>query len=324
MKDSRFFLPIVLALGTVTIALICAGVMLTLTQRVWPRPPAGVVLVYEVDPERTPDASSVDMNNLVAAINARVNPQGWDRNGRVRLRADRRIEIGVFGEAPEKVQRIERLLRRIGTLEFRILANNRDHKALIDRAQAENTEVLKDAEGNVEAWWVPVQVEEEKNLEEYLLYRRDDQDRRIRIPEPEREVTVRETVRDGRRTLEFLVVKDVFDVTGAYLTEVTPGWNQAGEPCVHFTLDWRGARLFGRLTASNLPDEVTGFHRKLGIILDGKLYSAPRLKGMIHDRGVIEGSFTEKEADDLVHVLNAGPLSAAIRQVEKRKVRADR
>lgn len=73
----------------------------------------------------------------------------------------------------------------------------------------------------------------------------------------------------------------------------------------------RGGRLFGRLTGNNLPDP-SGFQRRLGIILDGYLYSAPNIRSTIFDQGVIEGHFSKEEVDALVSVLQAGSLPTAL------------
>ncbi len=319
MKNSRLWLLLPLVLGGLVLACVCAGVLFTTVLRLWPTPPVGVILIYEVDPEFTPDPSRVDMQALVAAIDARVNPGGWDRNGQVKHLDNGTVEIGIFGQDPAKVRQIERILDRTGTLEFRILANKLDHKDLLDRARAEKTSALRDSEGQIQAWWVPVQKGQEKDFESYM-YDTDREGRRSPIPESQREVAIREVVRDGMPTVEILVVKDPFDVDGGYLVDVARDWDEVGKPCVAFQFDSSGAKLFGRLTSLNSPDEVRDFYRKLGIILDGRLYSAPRIKSPIYDRGVIEGSFTVEAVDNLVSVLNAGPLPAAIRQVEKRKV----
>jgi SecD/SecF fusion protein len=71
------------------------------------------------------------------------------------------------------------------------------------------------------------------------------------------------------------------------------------------------------LTGSHLPDEKGDFSYALGIILDGKLYSATRIMSTIRDRGEITGSFTHEQVDDLVRVLNAGSLPVKIRPVKK-------
>ena len=96
------------------------------------------------------------------------------------------------------------------------------------------------------------------------------------------------------------------------MTHAASDVDQKGRPDVTFQFNSLGARKFGGLTSSNLPDETSGFTRKLGIILDGYLYSAPSIQSTIHDRGEITGSFTKKDTDDLVSVLNAGALPATL------------
>jgi hypothetical protein len=68
------------------------------------------------------------------------------------------------------------------------------------------------------------------------------------------------------------------------------------------------------LTASNLPDPTTGLYRRLGIVLDGKLLSAPRLMSTITDRGQVTGNFTPAEVDLIVAVLRAGKLPVPLEE----------
>ena len=117
-----------------------------------------------------------------------------------------------------------------------------------------------------------------------------------------------------------LVVKDNEDVTGQYLTRADCDTDPTtGRPCISFAFNSIGAQLFGKLTGDNLPDSVRGFTRRLGIILDGELYSAPNIQSTICDRGLITGSFTQQEVKDQVDLLNAGSLPARLRLVEKRE-----
>ena len=108
------------------------------------------------------------------------------------------------------------------------------------------------------------------------------------------------------------MVKDTYDVTGGYLTRAAAGTDEKGQPAVHFNFNSQGGELFGELTGSHLPDTASGFHYKLGIILDNELYSAPSIQSRIYDSGQISGSFTPKAVKDLVDVLNAGSLPAAL------------
>src|SRR5947199_162308 len=103
-------------------------------------------------------------------------------------------------------------------------------------------------------------------------------------------------------------------VTGKYLTNASPTQDSNGNPAVAFRFNDRGAALFGRLTQDNLPDPHEGFQRRLAILLDGKVRSAPVIKSRISDNGIIEGRFDMKEVNDLVGVLNAGALEVPLKE----------
>ena len=79
-------------------------------------------------------------------------------------------------------------------------------------------------------------------------------------------------------------------------------------------------KSFGRVTDQFSP-KADGTIRKLAIILDNKLYSAPRINEAIYGgRAEISGSFTIKEARQLVNVLRAGALPGRVQIVEERTV----
>ena len=105
---------------------------------------------------------------------------------------------------------------------------------------------------------------------------------------------------DDRRpqgVLEILVVNDIYNVTGA-VPDATPtsGTDQQGPALRQLHGSTATARqLFGQLTGNHLPDKLTDFTYKLGIILDGELYSAPSIQSTISDRGEITGTFTKEE-----------------------------
>ena len=84
-----------------------------------------------------------------------------------------------------------------------------------------------------------------------------------------------------------------------------------------FTFNDAGGELFGKLTGDHLPNDSTGLFYKLGIIIDGELFSAPTIRSKIGNPGEITGSFTEIEVSDLAAVLNAGSLPVRLRLVEE-------
>ena len=100
-------------------------------------------------------------------------------------------------------------------------------------------------------------------------------------------------------------------LTGAELNraEVQSDPNSPGNWQVSIEFTATGTRVFGEITEQNVA-------RHLAIILDGNLYSAPRINERIPGgRAVITGQFTIDEARDLAIVLRAGALPAPVRRV---------
>lgn len=89
-----------------------------------------------------------------------------------------------------------------------------------------------------------------------------------------------------------------------------------GEPVVNFKLDNEGAKLFGDMTRANIG-------RPLAVVLDGKVITAPVIRGVITANGEISGRFTTKEASDLALLLRAGALPAPLHVLEERTVGPD-
>lgn len=302
MKQSTFLL-LVLGVMAGLVALTCAGVLLLLTGRWNPLPrTVGIVLTYEVVGTPGQQPAPADMQQLVTAIDRRINP-GWPRRAVVRD-VGGRVEVGVYGDDPEVAARIDRILSAIGTLEFRILATtqNPQYATYISRAKLlseKETELKDEAAGERLAFWVPVQgVNEQQRF----------------VADPT--LATREVAKPEGKQFQVLVVDDPWDVTGNFLTRVKPGVDSRMRPSVDFSFNAAGAQRFGALTGAHLPDPQGDFRYLLGIILDGRLHSAAQLRSAIFGSGIIEGDFTRQEVEDLADVLNAGPLPMAIKRVK--------
>jgi preprotein translocase subunit SecD len=105
-------------------------------------------------------------------------------------------------------------------------------------------------------------------------------------------------------------------LTGNELTDasVQADPNAQGNWQVSITFSATGAQRFGEITERNVG-------RYLAIILDGSLYSAPRINERIPGgRAVITGQFTVDQARDLAIVLREGALPAAVSILEERTV----
>ncbi|MBU0900280.1 protein translocase subunit SecD [bacterium] len=113
-----------------------------------------------------------------------------------------------------------------------------------------------------------------------------------------------------------LLLKVEPELTGANLVEAQVKFdpNMFNRPYIAIELDEEGANKFAEITGTNL-------NKRLAIVLDDKIKSAPVIKSKISDgKAVIEGDFTLEEARDLAMVLRAGSLPAPIKIIEKRVV----
>jgi preprotein translocase subunit SecD len=99
-------------------------------------------------------------------------------------------------------------------------------------------------------------------------------------------------------------------VTGRDLKNARVGVDENNQPDIQFTLNVQGADRFKRETGRNVG-------KRLAIILDGSVYSAPTIQGQIGAEGRITGRFTTQEADELAKVLRAGALPATLRYLQE-------
>jgi len=119
----------------------------------------------------------------------------------------------------------------------------------------------------------------------------------------------------GRARQSKYLVESKTLMTGDTIADalVRPGTQTEG-PYVALELNARGAKQFEELTGHNVG-------RRLAIILDGKVYSAPVIRERIGGgRASITGNFDIKDARDLAIVLRAGALPAPVRVAEERTV----
>jgi preprotein translocase subunit SecD len=108
----------------------------------------------------------------------------------------------------------------------------------------------------------------------------------------------------------FLLKKEIL-LTGDLLSEARIAIDQRfNEPYVSLSFNSAGAKLF---------EEITGKYvqKRLAIILDGNVYSAPVIRERIAGGNAqISGAFSMEEAKDLAIVLRAGALPAPVKLLQ--------
>ena len=123
----------------------------------------------------------------------------------------------------------------------------------------------------------------------------------------------KELMPDGESRITSVLVKKKAELTGKYIKSAFVTRDAVGQPEINFTLNSEGADIFGRVTAENVQ-------RRLAIVLDGQLESAPVIKGPIEGgSGVITGSFTDQEAHELANALE-NPLQAPVTILQESSV----
>ncbi|MBI5026167.1 MAG: protein translocase subunit SecD [Nitrospirae bacterium] len=112
----------------------------------------------------------------------------------------------------------------------------------------------------------------------------------------------------GRVTKRVYLVKKQTLMTGDLLTEARVNIDtRFNEPYVSISFNPAGAKLFEQITAANIK-------KRLAIILDGNVYSAPVIQDRISGGNAqITGTFSMDEAKDLAIVLRAGALPAPMK-----------
>lgn len=111
---------------------------------------------------------------------------------------------------------------------------------------------------------------------------------------------IKANTRDGKAPLD-----------GGVVTEAREEYSQHGAAAeVSMVMNATGARTWARMTADNIG-------RSIAIVLDGYVYSAPRVNDEIEGgRSSITGQFTIQEAKDLANVLKSGKLPAPARIIQ--------
>ena len=117
-------------------------------------------------------------------------------------------------------------------------------------------------------------------------------------------VAIKVASRDGKAPLDGGCVTDAREQYG----------NGQSNPEVSMTMNAEGANVWARMTKDNIG-------RQIAIVLDGMVYSYPRVNGEINGgSSQITGNFTLEEAQDLANVLKSGKLPAPATIIQEQVV----
>lgn len=117
------------------------------------------------------------------------------------------------------------------------------------------------------------------------------------------------------RMAEYYLVPAYTDITGRLLKDARMdiGGKIGVEPVVKFVFKAEGGEKFYALTSANMG-------RRVAVIVDGVVITAPVVQAAISTDGEITGDFTSEEARDLATMLKSGAFVAPVTFEEERHI----
>lgn len=295
----------------------------------------GVILVYAVDKDAT-KALNVrgrddewDMGQLMAVLGRRLNPEGL-KEIVIRPFGPDQVEIVVPETDPLEVERLKELIRTGGVLQFMIVAGETDGD-LLDRARAQaerrdqrlRPDVVDD-NGDRVGYWAHLGREDgdpktsafrELGTIENAIMRDAATGEIIDLSPGQRgqfagnDALFRSFLEErGTRNVDVLMVYDQdFTVRGEDLAVAHSSMDQSMRPSVDFTMKSGGDVKMGFLTGNNIQ-------RKMAIIFDNVVLSAPVIQSKISSQGEITGNFTREKVDSIVGILRSGSMPVVMQK----------
>jgi len=219
------------------------------------------------------------------------------------------IIIEVPGAQEASFERIKSIISRTAQLKFQIVDDESDSRSVFT-APPEGVYLNADSQSFAEAFGEDAR----DRLREYAatLPVPDDHEVVIGRQDPDEE-------RGGEGWRTYYLYR-LSEVTGEDLDDAAVGFDpQSGSPEVDFTMNTRGAARMADLTGRSIG-------KRMAIVLDDRVESAPVIQGQIGARGRITlGAYLDRaqllqEAKDLVVVLQAGALPAPLRPANEQLI----
>lgn len=315
-------------------------ILATGTLKYGPEIIGGTNFIYEIDRSTAIEGQGekVLARDFQVPLSIRLNPSGT-KEILIRPIGDDQIEITIPDVDPTEIANIKEIITNAGILQFRIVANANDHRDIIDVATAQansddqnirlNRNVylvdkVTEAKRLVGLWRTLGRGVEVEGIREITGYQADDlirnsQTGRLLNPPTSAKPNDFENWLSSQNitSVDVLLALEKFgspytEVTGADLRTAKKEFSRTGGYQVNFSMSVGGAQKLRELTGANLPSATSDFKRRMAILLDGIVLSAPNLNSTIAGEGLIEGSFTEKQVDFLASILNAGSLPGTL------------
>ena len=284
------------------------------------RDPATGTVKLKFDSDRVAEIEDLSLRQAIETIRGRVDAFGVAEPTIIKKGTD--IIVELPGAKAKDFERIKSIIGRTAQLEFKIVDDGSEYMKKVAAS------VPKDG---------PITVVPDSWTEKHSGSQHEDV--YLRVKEKDRDVLTKFVAElsgdlavpnDREIGLELLSPREASEgtpdrhyrtyllkkragVTGEYLADAQESWDEMGRPEVAFTMNKQGANLMEKLTGENVG-------RKMAVILDEKIMSAPVIESKIGERGRITmGGYgdpfkLQQEVKDLVGVLRSGALPAPLKK----------
>jgi len=288
------------------------------------------VVRLRLDPDQVAEVREYALRQGIETIRGRVDKLGVAEPTIIKKGTD--IIVELPGLKPADFERIKSIIGRTAQLEFKIVDDGSDYMTRKVAPEAKKVGAALGIEVLPDEWTEKDSGKAHEDV--YLRSKSRDALMKffaglppdLQVP-ADREIGYEEMQgrgSDGEVTPDrywrtYLLHKRA-GLTGEYLQNADQTWDQqTGRPEVSFEFDRQGASISERMTGDNIG-------RKMAILLDDKINSAPVIEGRIGARGRITlGGFgdpfqMQQEAKDLVAVLRSGALPAPLHKTFETQV----
>jgi preprotein translocase subunit SecD len=280
---------------------------------------AGTVKL-KYDSDRVAEVEDLALRQAIETIRGRVDAFGVAEPTIIKKGTD--IIVELPGAKAKDFERIKSIIGRTAQLEFKIVDDGSDYMKKVAASLPKDSPIAvvpeswteKHAGTQHEDVYLRVKEKDKEELTKFIAGLTGDlavpNDREIGF-----ELMSQRDVSEGTpdKYYRTYLLKKRAGVTGEYLSDAQESWDEMGRPEVAFTMNRQGSAMMEKLTGENVG-------RKMAVVLDEKITSAPVIESKIGERGRITmGGYgdpfkLQQEVKDLVGVLRSGALPAPLKK----------
>ena len=284
------------------------------------RDAASGTVKLKYDSDRVAEVEDLALRQAIETIRGRVDAFGVAEPTIIKKGTD--IIVELPGAKAKDFERIKSIIGRTAQLEFKIVDDGSDYMKKVAASVPKDGPIAvvpeswteKHAGTQHEDIYLRAKEKDKEELTKFIAGLTGD----LAVPN-DREIALElmspRDVSEGTpdKYYRTYLLKKRAGVTGEYLADAQDSWDEMGSPEVAFTMNRQGANMMEKLTGENVG-------RKMAVVLDEKITSAPVIESKIGERGRItmgrggDPFKLQQEVKDLVGVLRSGALPAPLKK----------